>query len=175
MAPVLVRDMPPVEAATVRILLVADTHIGFDLPRRPRVERRRRGHDFLANFERALEPALAGEVDLVVHGGDLLFRSRVPATLVETALAPLVAVAERGVPVCIVPGDLAAVLRSRLAAVPADAVVRVRVPETLVAAEPALFTAARLRDMVPATANVELGVYRAPNARRHSPASPAAT
>ena len=31
-----------------------------DLPQRPRVERRRRGPDFFANFERALAPALAG-------------------------------------------------------------------------------------------------------------------
>jgi len=72
---------------TVRVLLVADTHIGFDLPRRPRLQRRRRGHDFMANFRRALAPALAGEADLVVHGGDLLYRSRVPPT-VNIALRP---------------------------------------------------------------------------------------
>ena len=88
-----------------RILLLADTHIGFDLPVRPRVERRRRGHDFLANFESALRPALRGEVDVVVHGGDLFDRSRVPAALVDLALAPLVRVAESGIPVYIVPGN----------------------------------------------------------------------
>ena len=44
----------------MRILLVADTHIGFDMPRKPKVERRRRGPDFLTNFRRALEPALNG-------------------------------------------------------------------------------------------------------------------
>jgi exonuclease SbcD len=89
----------------MRILLVADTHLGFDLPLRPRVERRRRGHDFLANFERALEPALRGEVDLVVHGGDLLDRSRVPVALVDVALAPIIRVAEAETPVYIVPGN----------------------------------------------------------------------
>ena len=89
----------------IRILLVADTHIGFDQPRRPRVDRRRRGPDFLACFRAALEPARAGQVGLVVHGGDLLFRSRVPPTLVETALSPLIEVAERGVPVCLVAGN----------------------------------------------------------------------
>jgi DNA repair exonuclease SbcCD nuclease subunit len=89
----------------IRVLLVADTHIGFDQPRRPRVARRRRGPDFLACFRAALEPARAGRVDLVVHGGDLLYRSKVPPTLVETALAPLVEVANRDVPVCIVPGN----------------------------------------------------------------------
>jgi DNA repair exonuclease SbcCD nuclease subunit len=90
---------------TARILFVADTHLGFDLPFRPRVERRRRGHDFFANFERALEPAHRGEVDLVLHGGDLLYRTRVPAALVEMALEPLIQVAEAGVPVYLVPGN----------------------------------------------------------------------
>lgn len=88
-----------------RVLLLGDTHIGFDSPRRPRVERRRRGPDFLQNFELALAPALRGEVDFVVHGGDLLFRSRVPPALVEAALAPLVRVAEAGIPVFLVPGN----------------------------------------------------------------------
>lgn len=89
----------------MRILLVADTHIGFDLPQRPRVERRRRGHDFLANFRRALAPARRGQVDLVVHGGDLLFRSVVPAAIVEMAMQPLIEVASLGVPVYLVPGN----------------------------------------------------------------------
>lgn len=53
------------------ILLLADSHLGFDLPVRPRTERRRRGHDFLANYHRALEPARLGEVDVVVHAGDV--------------------------------------------------------------------------------------------------------
>ena len=70
------------EAERVRILLLADTHLGFDSPPHPRVTRRRRGPDFFANFERALQPARRGEVDLVVHGGDLFFRSKVPAALV---------------------------------------------------------------------------------------------
>jgi DNA repair exonuclease SbcCD nuclease subunit len=90
---------------TVRVLLVADTHLGFDLPFRPRIERRRRGHDFFANFETALQPALDGDVDLVVHGGDLFYRSKVPAALVDRAMAPLVKVADAGTPVYIVPGN----------------------------------------------------------------------
>jgi DNA repair protein SbcD/Mre11 len=87
-----------------RVLLLADTHLGFDSPSRPRGARCRRGPDFFANFERALTPARRGEVDLVVHGGDLLFRSRVPPGLVQASLAPLLAVAEQ-VPVCLVPGN----------------------------------------------------------------------
>ena len=56
----------------IKVLLLADTHLGFDLPSRPWVEKRRRGPDFFANMRLALEPVLRGEVDLVVHGGDLL-------------------------------------------------------------------------------------------------------
>jgi DNA repair exonuclease SbcCD nuclease subunit len=89
----------------MRVLFVSDTHLGLDLPTRPRVVRRRRGPDFFENFARALEVAHAGEVDAVVHGGDLLFRSRVPAWLAEAALAPLKRVASSGVPVLLVPGN----------------------------------------------------------------------
>jgi len=89
----------------IRILLIADTHLGFDLPFRPRIKRRRRGPDFFANFERALMPALSGQVDAVVHGGDVLYRSKVPARLVEMAFEPLKQVADSGVPVYLVPGN----------------------------------------------------------------------
>jgi DNA repair exonuclease SbcCD nuclease subunit len=92
-------------ACTLRVLLLADTHLGFDDPPHPRVDRRRRGTDFFANFERALAPALRGEVDIVVHGGDLLYRSRVPPALVERAFRPIARVAAGGVPVFIVPGN----------------------------------------------------------------------
>src|SRR5262245_35793295 len=99
-------DSPPRSGGCdVRVLFVSDTHIGFDWPARPRVVRHRRGDDFFQNFERALEPARTGEVDVVVHGGDLLFRSRVPAWLAEAALAPMKRLAESGVPVLLVPGN----------------------------------------------------------------------
>jgi DNA repair exonuclease SbcCD nuclease subunit len=75
------------------------------MPARPRVQRRRRGHDFFDNFERALEPARSGAVDVVVHGGDLLYRSRVPLWLADAALAPLKRVAASGIPVLLVPGN----------------------------------------------------------------------
>lgn len=92
-------------AATIRILLFADSHLGFDLPARPRVARRRRGHDFLANHERALRPALEGRVDIVVHGGDVFHRPRAAPELARRALQPLLEVADRGVPVFVVPGN----------------------------------------------------------------------
>jgi exonuclease SbcD len=89
----------------IRILLLADTHLGFDLPLNPRVNRRRRGHDFLANYATALGPARAGDVDLVVHCGDVFNRSRPPDSVGWQAFEPLRNVAERGIPVFIVPGN----------------------------------------------------------------------
>jgi DNA repair exonuclease SbcCD nuclease subunit len=89
----------------VRALFLADSHLGFDLPLHPRVRRRRRGHDFMANYLRALAPALAGEVDLVIHGGDLFHHPRVPSTLVAQAFEPLRRLADGGVPVFLVPGN----------------------------------------------------------------------
>lgn len=92
-------------SGSIRILFVADSHIGTDLPVRPRVARRRRGEDFLDNHARALEPALRGEADLVVHGGDIFDRPRIDRGVAHRAYAPLLAVADRGVPVFIVPGN----------------------------------------------------------------------
>jgi len=89
----------------IRLLFLADTHLGFDYPFRPRIRRRRRGDDFFSNYRKALEPARKKQVDAVIHGGDLLFRSRVPARLVEMALDPLKEIADRGVEVYIVPGN----------------------------------------------------------------------
>ncbi len=92
-------------ADPIRILFLADTHLGFDLPTRARIQRRRRGHDFLANYATALRPALERRVDLVVHGGDVFNRSRVPTSVAWQAFEPLARVAENGVPVFVVPGN----------------------------------------------------------------------
>jgi DNA repair exonuclease SbcCD nuclease subunit len=88
-----------------RVLFLADTHLGFDLPFRPRIQRRRRGYDFFKNYETALQPALEARVDCVVHGGDILYRSKVPARLVEMTFEPLKRVADKGIPVYLVPGN----------------------------------------------------------------------
>ncbi|MFN0179249.1 MAG: exonuclease SbcCD subunit D [Gemmatimonadales bacterium] len=92
-------------AGDISILFLADSHLGFDLPVRPRVERRRRGHDFLANYATALEPALRGEVDLVVHGGDVFDRPGVISSLAYQAFEPLIRIADLGIPVFLVPGN----------------------------------------------------------------------
>lgn len=90
---------------SVRILFLADTHLGFDYPIRPRIKRRRRGYDFFDNFHHALSAARAGRIDLVIHGGDVFFRSKVPQAIVVKAFEPLIELAEGGIPVFIVPGN----------------------------------------------------------------------
>ncbi|GMV13866.1 MAG: metallophosphoesterase [Polyangiaceae bacterium] len=89
----------------MRVLFFSDTHLGLDGPSRPRVARRRQGDDFFANTERAVTRALAGDVDLVVHGGDVFHRSDVPLSLAERAYALLRRVADHGVPLVLVPGN----------------------------------------------------------------------
>lgn len=69
------------------------------------MERPRRGDDLFASFERALEPALRREADVVVHGGDLFYRSRVPAWLAARVFARLADLADAGVDLFWVPGN----------------------------------------------------------------------
>ena len=89
----------------MRLLFLSDTHLGHDLRARPRTERPRRGAEFFESFAAALAPARTGHVDVVLHGGDLLYRSRVPAWLSDAALAPLRRLADGGVPVLLLPGN----------------------------------------------------------------------
>ena len=78
---------------SLRLLLLGDTHLGLPAA----------GH--FANYQRALEPALRGDVDLVVHGGDVFYRSRIKPGLVLRAFEPLKRLADAGVPVIVVPGN----------------------------------------------------------------------
>ncbi|MFH0809497.1 MAG: metallophosphoesterase, partial [Pseudomonadota bacterium] len=89
----------------MRVLFLADTHLGFDDPLHTRVERRRRGPEFYDNFRRALQPARNGEVDVVIHGGDIFFRSKVRPDVVQEALGIIAEVTDRGVPFVLVPGN----------------------------------------------------------------------
>src|SRR5512141_2699825 len=90
---------------TIRIVVLADRHLGFDYPLRPRTERRRRGEDFFANFRRVLAYAAATKPDLVVHGGDLFFRSRVPPPIVDLVYAELLRFARNDIPLLLVAGN----------------------------------------------------------------------
>jgi exonuclease SbcD len=88
-----------------RVIFCSDTHLGFDHPIRPRSERVQRGPDFFANFQRVLDYAQRTAADLVVHGGDFFFRSRVPAVIVDRAYQMLLEFVACGIPIAIVPGN----------------------------------------------------------------------
>lgn len=89
----------------MHIVFFADTHLGFDYPIKPRVERRRRGPDFFANFRQVLAYSRRTKPDFLLHGGDLFFRARVPQKIVDIVYADLFDFASTGIPIIIVPGN----------------------------------------------------------------------
>lgn len=89
----------------LKIVFFADTHLGVDYPINPKIERRRRGEDFFVNYQKVLEFAIEQKADLVLHGGDLFFRSKVPAPIVDRAYDILYDFAENEIPFIIVPGN----------------------------------------------------------------------
>ena len=89
----------------VKIIFLADSHLGFDFPLRPKKEKRRRGMDFFDNFDFILDYAKANKADLVIHGGDLFFRTRVPAPIVDLVYERIFSFAQGGIPMVIVPGN----------------------------------------------------------------------
>ncbi len=93
------------EANAVNIVFLADTHLGFDYPVRPRSDRVRRGADFFNNFYAVLSYAKEQKADLLLHGGDLFFRSKVHLSIVDRAYQALSDIAEAGIPVVLVPGN----------------------------------------------------------------------
>lgn len=89
----------------MRVVFLSDTHLGFDLPIRPRVQRHRRGEDFFANLDRVLDFATTTRADLVLHGGDLFFRSRVPPFIVDRVYQRLTRFADGGIPLGLIAGN----------------------------------------------------------------------
>jgi DNA repair exonuclease SbcCD nuclease subunit len=88
----------------VRILHLTDTHLGIEGWYRGAPPGWRRADDHLAAMRIALRPAFTGEVDLVLHTGDLFDRSRPPARAVAEAAA-LLAEVGRCVRVLVMPGN----------------------------------------------------------------------
>jgi DNA repair exonuclease SbcCD nuclease subunit len=89
----------------INIIFFSDTHLGFDYPLRPRVNKPHRGEDFFKNFKAVLSYATINKVDLIVHGGDLFFRSKVPDPIVDRVYQTLTTFADSQIPVYIVPGN----------------------------------------------------------------------
>lgn len=90
---------------SLRILHLADTHIGAELPVRPRPGRTYRGDDFIDSYRRVLRLANEHAVDLVVHAGDLFDSPAPTPCAVAAAAGPLLELAAAGVPVVLIPGN----------------------------------------------------------------------
>ncbi len=88
----------------MRVLHLADTHLGSHLRAWGAPREWHRSQDHLRVMAQALEPALRGEVDLVVHGGDL-FDGRKPARAVVAGALELLSRVAARVPVVLLPGN----------------------------------------------------------------------
>ena len=93
------------ENERVKIIFLADSHLGFDYPIKPRIKRRRRGDDFFNNFKTVLNYAVDNKADLVLHGGDFFFRAKLPSKIVDISYGILTEFAEHKIPFVIVPGN----------------------------------------------------------------------
>ncbi|MCB0689695.1 MAG: metallophosphoesterase family protein [Saprospiraceae bacterium] len=91
--------------STIKVLFFSDSHLGFDFPVSGKSRKIRRGFDFFDNFYHILNQAREKKVDLVIHGGDLFFRSKVPPAIVNKTYDTLFALADDGIPLVIVPGN----------------------------------------------------------------------
>jgi DNA repair protein SbcD/Mre11 len=93
-------------ASGIRIIFFSDTHLGLDYPVRggKSLSPHHRGPDFFRNFQTVIDYARQSKADLLVHGGDLFFRSKIPEAIVDMAYQPLFECASH-IPVVIVPGN----------------------------------------------------------------------
>lgn len=89
----------------VRIGHIADTHIGAELPRRPRLDLARRGEDFIDRYHRVLDALQRQRVDLVIHAGDLFDEAHPSTRAIGAACTPLLTLATEGIPIVLVPGN----------------------------------------------------------------------
>ncbi len=89
----------------LKVIFLADTHLGFDFPLRPKKKKRRRGIDFFNNFDYILDYAKNVKADLLIHGGDLFYRTLVPEPIVDMVYERIYKFAESGIPFVIVPGN----------------------------------------------------------------------
>jgi len=87
-----------------KILFLSDTHLGHDLPIR-KATRAHRGEDFFVNFEKILDKAIKDKVSMVIHGGDLFFRARIPEAIVNRVYKILYEFSNTGILFIIVPGN----------------------------------------------------------------------
>jgi len=88
-----------------KFILCADSHLGYDYPIKPRIERRRRGKDFVRNFQKILDHTVQTKADFVIHGGDFFFRSKLPEKIISIGYEMLLDFSKYNIPFILVPGN----------------------------------------------------------------------
>ncbi len=89
----------------MKFLHLSDSHLGESMPLYRTPPNNWRGEKFIKNYYRALKPALRGEVDFVLHAGDLFDKYHINMDIIGRAMVPLRQIASRNIPVFIVPGN----------------------------------------------------------------------
>ncbi len=89
----------------LKILFFADTHLGFDYPLKVNTINPHYGEEFFRNYQYILNFAVKEKVDLVIHGGDFFFRSKVPQPIIDRAYSILFEFADNNIPFYLVPGN----------------------------------------------------------------------
>ena len=89
----------------LKFIFYSDSHLGFDFPITSRSKRTRRGADFFDNFHRVYQYAIEQKIDLLVHGGDLFYRSKIPTKLANHVYLMLHEYAAQKITTIIVPGN----------------------------------------------------------------------
>lgn len=89
----------------IKIVATGDTHLGFDLPVKNKSNKPRQGEDFFANFRHISDFAINEKADILFHGGDLFYRTKVPQPIIHRVYDMLLEFAESGIPLIIVPGN----------------------------------------------------------------------
>jgi DNA repair exonuclease SbcCD nuclease subunit len=89
----------------MKFLHLSDSHLGESMPLYRTPPNNWRGESFVKNYYRALKPALEGEVDFVLHAGDLFDKYHINMDIIGRAMVPLRQIAKRNIPVFIVPGN----------------------------------------------------------------------
>lgn len=88
----------------IKIIFLSDTHLGQDYPVR-QTTKPKRGQDFFDNFQKVLDHAHSQQADLVLHGGDLFFRAKIPEIIVNKVYKMLYDFSKTGIPFVVVPGN----------------------------------------------------------------------
>jgi exonuclease SbcD len=89
----------------MKFLHLADSHLGESMPLYRTPPENWRGEGFIKNYYAALKPALRGEVDFVLHAGDLFDKYHINMDIIGRAMVPLRKIATKEIPIFIVPGN----------------------------------------------------------------------